>query len=42
MEFARKLIALYQEQMSYGAEIVPLTELFFKDEIVYEEEARKS
>jgi nondiscriminating glutamyl-tRNA synthetase len=41
MEFARKLIALYQEQMSYGAEIVPLTELFFKDEIVYGEEEQE-
>ncbi|NCU17575.1 glutamate--tRNA ligase [Pallidibacillus pasinlerensis] len=38
LEFARKLIALYQEQMSYGAEIVPLTDLFFKDQIEYGEE----
>ena len=27
--------------MSYGAEIVPLTELFFKDEIVYGEEEQE-
>ncbi|MGM7724560.1 glutamate--tRNA ligase [Metabacillus sp. Hm71] len=34
------LIALYQEQMSYGAEIVTLTELFFKDDITYNDEAK--
>ncbi|OQP14169.1 glutamate--tRNA ligase [Geobacillus thermoleovorans] len=40
-QWARDLIALYQEQMSYGAEIVPLSELFFKEEIDYEDEARQ-
>ena len=35
------LIALYQEQMSYGAEIVELSELFFKDEVEYDEEAKE-
>ncbi|MGG3692457.1 glutamate--tRNA ligase [Heyndrickxia ginsengihumi] len=39
-EWVRKLIALYQEQMSYGAEIVELSELFFKDDITYDEEAK--
>ncbi|WP_066159679.1 glutamate--tRNA ligase [Halalkalibacter krulwichiae] len=39
-EWARKLISLYQEQMQYGAEIVELTELFFKPEIEYNEEAQ--
>jgi nondiscriminating glutamyl-tRNA synthetase len=39
-EWARKLIALYHEQMSYGAEIVPLSEMFFKSEIEYDEEAK--
>jgi nondiscriminating glutamyl-tRNA synthetase len=34
------LIALYQEQMSFGAEIVSLTELFFKEDITYNEEAK--
>lgn len=33
------LIALYQEQMSYGAEIVELTEMFFKPDIEYNREA---
>lgn len=41
MEFVRKLVALYQEQMSYGAEIVPLSELFFRDEISYEGEVQE-
>ncbi|WP_456279526.1 glutamate--tRNA ligase [Bacillus sp. AK128] len=38
--WARDLIALYQEQMSYGAEIVELSELFFKTELEYDEEAK--
>ncbi|WP_199426846.1 glutamate--tRNA ligase [Thermaerobacillus caldiproteolyticus] len=40
-EWVRNLIALYQEQMSYGAEIVELSELFFKEEIEYNEEAKE-
>ncbi|MGD7046421.1 glutamate--tRNA ligase [Jeotgalibacillus proteolyticus] len=38
-EWVRSLVALYQEQMSFGAEIVDLSELFFKEEITYDEEA---
>ena len=38
-DWATNLIALYKEQMTHGAEIVPLTDLFFKDEIEYDEEA---
>ena len=30
-EWGRKLIALYQKEMSYAGEIVPLSEMFFKD-----------
>lgn len=41
LAWAKELIALYQEQLRYGAEIVELTELFFKDEITYDEEAQK-
>ncbi|QGQ43970.1 glutamate--tRNA ligase [Metabacillus sediminilitoris] len=37
----RGLIALYQDQMSYGAEIISLTELFFKEDIAYNEEAEQ-
>lgn len=40
-QWARDLIALYQEQMSYGAEIVKLSELFFKEDIEYNEEAKE-
>jgi len=39
-QWARHLIALYQEQMSYGAEIVELSELFFKTDIDYNDEAK--
>ncbi|WP_394220047.1 glutamate--tRNA ligase [Halobacillus trueperi] len=38
-KWAHELISLYQEQLSYGAEIVELTELFFKQEIQYDEAA---
>lgn len=39
-EWATRLISLYQEQLSYGAEIVELTEMFFKTEIEYDDEAK--
>ncbi|XJZ27416.1 glutamate--tRNA ligase [Bacillota bacterium Lsc_1132] len=39
--WARNLIELFQEKMSYGAEIVELTDMFFKDEAEYEEEAKE-
>ncbi|WP_164670655.1 glutamate--tRNA ligase [Virgibacillus doumboii] len=38
-EWAEKVIALYQEQLRYGAEIVELTELFFHESISYDEGA---
>lgn len=38
-DWATALIALYKEQMTHGAEIVALTDLFFKDEVEYDEEA---
>ena len=38
-KWARNIISLYQEQMSYGAEIVELSDMFFKNEIEYDEEA---
>ncbi|WP_050182413.1 glutamate--tRNA ligase [Domibacillus robiginosus] len=40
-EWVTNLIALYQEKMSYGAEIVELSNLFFKEEASYEEEAKE-
>ena len=39
-EWAERLIALYQEQMSFGAEIVELSAQFFNDGIEYDEEAK--
>jgi nondiscriminating glutamyl-tRNA synthetase len=39
LQWVKDLSALYQEKMSYGAEIVPLSELFFKDGVEFEEEA---
>ncbi|RKL65304.1 glutamate--tRNA ligase [Salipaludibacillus neizhouensis] len=40
-QWAHDLIILHQEKMSYGAEIVELTELFFRAEIDYNEEAKE-
>jgi nondiscriminating glutamyl-tRNA synthetase len=39
--WTHSLIALFQEKLSYGAEIVELTDMFFKDEAEYEEEAKE-
>ncbi len=38
-EWVVNLIGLYHDQLSYGAEIVELTDLFFKEEIEYNDEA---
>ncbi len=38
-EWVEKLIATYQEQVSYGAEIVDLVSLFFNEEINIDEES---
>jgi nondiscriminating glutamyl-tRNA synthetase len=38
--WTKELIGLYQEQMSFGAEIVELTEMFFQTHIEYDEEAK--
>ncbi len=40
-KWAEDLIALYQEQLTYGAEIVELTDLFFQTNLSYNEEAKK-
>lgn len=39
-DWLKEVIQLYQAQLDYGAEIVELTELFFKTEIEYGEAAR--
>ncbi|MGB6406750.1 MAG: glutamate--tRNA ligase [Planococcus donghaensis] len=36
-EWANKLVALYHDQMSYGAEITELSEQFFTDDLTYGE-----
>ncbi|MDS8902138.1 glutamate--tRNA ligase, partial [Streptococcus pneumoniae] len=36
-QWAEKLIALYHDQLSFGAEIVELSELFFTDDLHYGE-----
>jgi nondiscriminating glutamyl-tRNA synthetase len=41
MQWARSLISLFQEKMSYGSEIVELTDMFFQEEAEYEEEAKE-
>jgi len=41
LNWMKEIIALYQEQLRYGAEIVDLTELFFKTDIHYDEAAQK-
>ncbi|MCP8971089.1 glutamate--tRNA ligase [Ectobacillus ponti] len=38
--WVRDLVDLYHEQLSYGAEIIELSQLFFRDEVVFEEEAK--
>lgn len=40
-QWTSNLIALFQEKMSYGAEIVELTDMFFKDEADYDEDAKE-
>lgn len=40
-QWVKSLVALLQEKMSYGAEIVELSDMFFKDEAEYEEDAKE-
>ncbi len=40
-EWAHDLIALYHDQLSYGAEIVELSAQFFKEDIEYDEESKE-
>jgi nondiscriminating glutamyl-tRNA synthetase len=39
-DWTSRVIALYQEQMSFGAEIVELSDMFFKKDIDYDEESK--
>lgn len=40
MEWVTKLVSLYHEQVSYGAEVVEVSELFFRDELHIDEAAK--
>ncbi|WP_284642750.1 glutamate--tRNA ligase [Paenibacillus silviterrae] len=37
-QWVHTLVALYQEQLGYAAQIVPLSELFFRDEVTFQDE----
>jgi nondiscriminating glutamyl-tRNA synthetase len=39
--WVRSLISLYHDKMSFGAEIVEMSDLFFLDEVSYDEEAKE-
>lgn len=41
LAWVTKLVSLYHEQMSYGAEIVELSQLFFNEELSIDEESRQ-
>ncbi|MEI3607909.1 glutamate--tRNA ligase [Pseudogracilibacillus sp. SE30717A] len=41
LRWIKEVIALYQEQLRFGAEIVELTDLFFKTDIHYDEAAQE-
>ncbi|SMO80054.1 glutamate--tRNA ligase [Melghirimyces algeriensis] len=40
-EWVKRLVGLYQEQLDYVAQIVDLTEMFFRDEAAYSDEAKQ-
>ncbi|TBL69166.1 glutamate--tRNA ligase [Paenibacillus thalictri] len=41
-QWVTSLVALYQEQLNYAAQIVELTELFFKEDVVFEDDEAKA
>jgi nondiscriminating glutamyl-tRNA synthetase len=40
-QWAKSLVSLLQEKMSFGAEVVELSDMFFKEEAEYEEDAKE-
>lgn len=40
-QWAEKLVALYQEQLEYAAQIVELSAMFFEDDVRYDAEAKE-
>ncbi|XJS10613.1 glutamate--tRNA ligase [Aerococcaceae bacterium WGS1372] len=41
VEWARKLVSLYHDEMSYGAEIIELSELFFNEDLQIDEASKE-
>jgi glutamyl-tRNA synthetase, bacterial family len=41
LAWATALVTLYRDHLRYGAEIVPLSELFFREEVVLEDDGRE-
>ncbi|MFC6232872.1 glutamate--tRNA ligase [Paenibacillus allorhizosphaerae] len=41
-QWVRSLVGLYQEQLRFAGEIVPLSELFFREDVTFENEEAKS
>ncbi|AMB93926.1 glutamate--tRNA ligase [Aerococcus sanguinicola] len=41
MEWTKKLISLYQDEMSYAAEIVPLSDMFFHEDLEIADDAKE-
>ncbi|MGM7557688.1 glutamate--tRNA ligase [Aerococcus christensenii] len=41
LEWTKKLISLYKDEMSYAHEIVDLSELFFKDHVTFDERGQE-
>lgn len=39
-EWAAALVALYQEKLTYGSEIAGMAELFFRDDVTFDEESK--
>lgn len=39
-QWVHSLVGLYQEQLRYAAEMVPLSELFFREDVSYDDEAK--
>ncbi len=39
-EWVRALVGLYQDQLRYAAEIVPVSELFFREDVQLDDEAK--
>lgn len=41
LEWTRKVVSLYKDEMSYAAEIIPLSEIFFKEQLEIDEKGKE-